>query len=269
MSTGFLCQAALAAADNVKKWTAKYSLPTSAATRGSAPFLPRGSRGCGVIAEVKMRSPSRGDLLNGREPEPLAQIYQQAGAEAISVVVEERHFGGSPELFERVRKKTELPMLWKDFIVDPYQIHLAAALGASAVLIIIGLVPDDKTRDFIRLARELGITALVEIHREDELERALSAGAEIVGVNNRNLVSLEVEPEKAEKMGSLFPAGLRSVSESGMKGPADVRSMAGLGYRAVLVGEALVTAGDPGSLLREMVEAGKGTSKNKRPTSNV
>jgi indole-3-glycerol phosphate synthase len=195
--------------------------------------------------------------MGGLDPERLAKLYQEEGAEAVSVVVEERHFGGSPELFESMRKKTGLPMLWKDFVVDPYQIHLAAALGASAVLFIVGLVPDGEIRSFIKLARELGLTSLVEIHRVEELDRALSAGADIVGVNNRNLVSLEVDTSTSERIASLLPADFRTVSESGMKGPDDVRRMAGLGYRAVLVGEALVTANDPGALLREMVQAGQ------------
>lgn len=259
MSIGFLNSAALAAAGNVKEWTGRYGHPVPSEIWQRVPFLPDISSGCGIIAEVKMRSPSRGDLMGGSDPERLAGFYQAAGAEAVSVVVEEKHFGGSPELFKRVREKTDLPMLWKDFVVDPYQVHLAAALGASAVLLIVGLVPDYELSSFISLARESGLAPLVEIHHEEELGRALSAGAEIVGVNNRNLVSLEVDTSTAERVASFFPDGLRTVSESGMKSPDDVGRMAGLGYRAVLVGEALVTADDPEGLLREMVEAGRRT----------
>jgi indole-3-glycerol phosphate synthase len=257
MSADFLDTASLAAAGSVKEWARRYGDPVSRKIQPGGAFLPDGYGGCGIIAEVKMRSPSRGDLMGETDPERLVELYEAAGAEAVSVVVEERHFGGSPILFETMRKRTDLPMLWKDFVVDPYQIHLAAALGASAVLLIVGLVPDDEIYSFIQIAKELDMTPLVEIHREEELERAISAGADIVGVNNRNLVSLEVETLTSQRMASLFPADLRTVAESGMKSPGDVRRMAGLGYRAVLVGEALVTAEDPAALLKEMVEAGK------------
>ena len=258
MNVGFLNTAALTAADNVKEWTARYGNTVSAKIQTCGPFLPDDtSSGCGIIAEVKLRSPSRGDLKGGLNPELLAELYQQMGAEAVSVVVEEKHFGGSPELFESVRERIELPMLWKDFVVDPYQIRLAAALGASAVLLIVGLVPDDEIRSFIRLARALDLTPLVEIHNESELEKALSSGADLLGVNNRNLFSLEVDISTSERIAPLLPSGFRMVSESGMKKPDNVRRMAELGYRAVLVGEALVTAEDPGALLGEMVEAGK------------
>jgi len=191
------------------------------------------------------------------DPCGLAARYQETGAEAISVVVEERYFGGSPELFQRVRDNTELPLLWKDFVVDPFQVRLAAALGASAVLLIVGLVPDDELRSLLDLAREEGLSPLVEIHSEDDLARALVAGADLVGVNNRDLVSLQVDPGVSERTASRLPKGLRAVSESGIKSPGDVGRMAGLGYRAVLVGEALVTAENPGALLKEMVKAGE------------
>jgi indole-3-glycerol phosphate synthase len=257
VSVGFLKTAALSAAGNVNEWKRRYGHQALTGIHRQIPFLPDSWGGCGIIAEVKRRSPSRGDLMEGSDPERFAGLYQEAGAEAVSVVVEEKHFGGSPDLFERVRARTELPLLWKDFVIDPYQIHLAAALGASAILLIVGLVPDGELRSFIHLARESGLSSLVEIHREEELGRALSAGADIVGVNNRNLVSLEVDTSTSERIAPLFPSGLRTVAESGTRGPEDVRRMAGLGYRAVLVGEALVTAGDPESLLEEMVKAGR------------
>lgn len=257
MKTGFLSTAAAAAADNVKGWIDRFGRRMPPPGHQASAFLSGSSEDCGIIAEVKMRSPSRGDLMGGSDPELLAGLYEKAGAEAVSVVVEEKHFGGSPELFKKVRERTDLPMLWKDFIVNPYQIQLAAALGASAVLLIVGLVSDDDLRSFIGLTRDLGLAALVEIHGEEELGRALSAGADIVGVNNRNLISLEVDTSISERVVPLFPAGLRTVAESGMRGPEEVRRMAGLGYRAVLVGEALVTADDPEELLEKMVKAGR------------
>ncbi len=249
MRTDFLPKAAFAARENVRNWLARYGSPESGEYSPKLVFLPKERPGCGVIAEVKMRSPSRGDLMGGSDPCELAARYQESGAEAISIVVEEKYFGGSPELFESVRDNTKLPLFWKDFVVDPFQIRLAAALGASAVLLIVGLVPDDELSHLIDLARGEGLSPLVEVHCEGDLARALAAGADLVGVNNRNLVSLEVDTRVSEEVLSRFPEGLRAVSESGLKSPEDVYRIAGLGYREFLVGEALVTADDPGGLL--------------------
>jgi len=257
VSAGFLISAARAAIGNVKEWTLRYGSPGSSDMWPGRPFLQDDSGGCGIIAEVKMRSPSRGDLMGESDPERLAELYERAGAEAVSVVVEEKYFGGSPELFQRVRKNITLPMLWKDFVVDPFQVRLAAALGASAVLLIVDLVPDNELKILVDAARESGLAPLVEIHNEGELERALGAGADLVGVNNRDLVSLKVDPGVSQRIASRFPEGLPAVSESGMKDPGDVGRMADLGFRAVLVGEALITAEDPGALLAEMVKRGK------------
>jgi indole-3-glycerol phosphate synthase len=254
----FLKIASLAARENVKKWSGQYgSLPPGRRSDPPA-FLADHFSGCGVITEIKLRSPSGGDLMGRTDPMKLARIYEEAGAEAISVVVEENHFGGSPKLFEKINEVTGLPLLWKDFVLDPYQVRLAASLGASAVLLIVGLTDDDRMQSLIKTAGDEGLRSLIEIHHEGELKKALSMGADLVGVNNRDLVSLKVDTTISKRMASQFPESLQAVSESGMRNSDDVRHMAGLGYRAVLVGEALVTADDPGTLLREMIRAGRG-----------
>ncbi|MBN2720546.1 MAG: indole-3-glycerol-phosphate synthase, partial [Proteobacteria bacterium] len=252
MSGGFLQTAAFSARENVKKWAASYDPLTRRPAGGRAEFLAEKGSGCGIIAEVKIKSPSRGDLLKEKDPLALARIYSASGAEAISVVVEEKHFGGSPALFERVRECTSLPLLWKDFVVDPYQIRLAASLGASAILLVWGLVSPEGMRVLIHRCRREGLKPLVEVHNERDLKEALEAGADLIGVNNRNLVSLEVDTGVSERLAPMFPPGVAAISESGVRGAADVGRMAGLGYRAVLVGEALVTAEDPAALLGEM-----------------
>jgi len=255
--TGFLEKAAHSARANVARWRDTYPDPPVMDRNPPPLFLPFDDDGCGIIAEVKRRSPSRGDLMGARDPLSLPEVYSKAGAAAVSIVVEERYFGGSTELFEGVREKTALPLLWKDFVVDPFQIRLAAALGASAVLLIAGMLSDSDLAGFLETARETGIRALVEIHDSVELERAMAAGADLLGVNNRDLVTLEVDLGVSEILASKVPQGIQKVSESGIRTPEDVERMAGLGYRAVLVGESLVTAQDAQGLLGEMVKAGK------------
>jgi len=268
VSGGFLQTAAFSARENVKKWIGAYDPLTRRPAWGRPEFLKETGSGCGVIAEIKMKSPSRGDLVKEKDPLALARAYSASGAEAISVVVEERHFGGSPALFEKVRECTPLPLLWKDFVVDPYQVRLAASLGASAILLVWGLVSPQGTRVLIHRCRREGLKPLVEVHNERDLEEALEAGADLIGVNNRDLVSLQVDTGVSGRLAPLFPEGVTAVSESGIRGAGDVGRMAGLGYRAVLVGEALVTAEDPAALLEEMAEEGKKTSKVQRPASN-
>ena len=152
---------------------------------------------------------------------------------------------------------TGLPLLWKDFIVDTFQISLAADQGASAVLLIAGLLTDDILARFIRIARAEGLRPLVEVHDHLECKRAVDAGADLIGVNNRNLVTLEVDTGVSEDLADMIPAGIQMVAESGIRKPEDVSRMAAFGYSAVLVGESLVTAEDTEGLLKEMVNAGK------------
>lgn len=253
----FLEKATISARNNVRAWKERFPDPANMPRAVPAAFLPSGVGGCGVIAEVKRRSPSRGDLMGDADPCLFPELYGAGGAEAVSVVVEENHFGGSPELFGQIAERTDLPLLWKDFVVDPYQIQLAAGLGASAVLLIAGMLLDAEMAFFLDAARKEGLRALVEVHHGTELERAINAGADLVGVNNRNLVTLEVDIGVSVDLAERFPHGVQRVSESGIRTPEDVSHMAALGYRAVLVGESLVTAEDPEGLLRGMVKAGR------------
>ena len=255
--SSFLEKAAVSARANVLAWKERYPDPAGMDRNPPPVFLPPGTGGCGVIAEVKMQSPSRGDLMGENDPLCLPVRYEYAGAEAVSVVVEEQYFGGSPELFVDVVAMTDLPLLWKDFVVDPYQIQLAAGLGASAVLLIAGMLSDDEMTSYAGIARGEGLRALVEVHDENEFERALGVGADLIGVNNRNLVTLQVDIAVSEQLAEKLPPEVQSVSESGIRNPGDVARMAVLGYRAVLIGESLITAEDPEELLEEMVDAGR------------
>lgn len=252
----FLDKAAKSAAENVTAWRDRFGDRIT----GGRPSRPRfldGGNACGVIAEVKLRSPSRGDLAGDTDYLALPRIYQSAGAEAVSVVVEERYFGGSPELFDQVRDRTDLPLLWKDFVVHPFQIELAAHLGASAILLIAGLLKGKDLADMIDRARAVGVRPLVEIHDENELNLALDAGADLVGVNNRDLVTLEVDLELSWRLAPHLEGSVQGVAESGLRNPQDVIRMADLGFRAVLVGEAFVTSSEPLKSLADMVRAGR------------
>lgn len=257
MSNGFLEKAAVSARRNVMAWKERYG-ETPLFIEGQRPeFIPPGAKGCTVISEVKMASPSRGDLMGSSDPLRLPPMYESAGAGAVSVVVEEQYFKGSPELFRDVAASTRLPLLWKDFVIDPYQVRLAAALGASAILLIAGMLDDREMKAFLGMATRAGLKALVEVHDGAELERALACGSTLVGVNNRNLVTLEVDISVSEQMAPSFPVGVQKVAESGIRTPEDVTRMAKAGFDAVLIGESLVTADDPAGLLERMVEAGR------------
>ncbi len=255
--TSFLQTAAMSARSNVAAWKIRFPDPADMDRVQPPLFLPPGDVAFGVIAEVKKRSPSRGDIMGQADPAAYPESYARGGAEAVSVVVEEQHFGGSPELFQEVSQRTSLPVLWKDFVVDPFQIRLASALGASAVLLIAGMLSDTELASYAGLVREEGLRARVEVHDSKELERAVGIGADLIGVNNRDLVTLKVDTGISEKLAKRFPAGVQAVSESGIRTPEDVARMADLGFRAVLVGESLVIAEDAEGLLREMVKAGK------------
>ncbi len=208
-----------------------------------------------VIAEVKRRSPSKGDLAEIPDPASLAASYVQGGADAVSVLTEERRFGGSLEDLRAVRAVVDVPVLRKDFVVDDYQLLEGRVAGADLALLIVAALADDELRRLHDRARELGLTVLVEAHDEEEIERAVALGAELVGVNARNLKTLEVDPEAFGKLAPLVPDDRVLVAESGIAGPADVARYAGEGARVVLVGEALVRHGDPASAVRSMKDA--------------
>ena len=208
--------------------------------------------GSSVIAEVKRRSPSKGDLAEIPDPAALAAAYAAGGAAAISVLTEQRRFGGSLDDLRAVRAAVDVPLLRKDFIVDPYQVLETRAAGADLVLLIVAALDDDTLRLLHDQARELGMQALVEVHDEAETERAVDLGAELVGVNARNLKTLAVDPDAFGRLAPLLPGDRVAVAESGIAGPADVQRYVDEGARGVLVGEALVRDGDPTSAVRAM-----------------
>jgi indole-3-glycerol phosphate synthase len=209
------------------------------------------SAGSSVIAEVKRRSPSKGDLADIPDAAALAASYERGGAAAVSVLTEERRFGGSLADLAAVRAAVRVPVLRKDFVVDPYQLLEARAGGADLVLLIVAALEDDDLRRLHDHARELGLTPLVEVHDEPEAERALGAGADLVGVNARNLKTLDVDPATFGKVAPALADVVR-VAESGISGPDDVARLVAEGADVVLVGEALVRDGDPEGAVRAM-----------------
>jgi indole-3-glycerol phosphate synthase len=214
------------------------------------------SAGLSVIAEVKRRSPSKGDLADIPDPAALALEYAAGGADAISVLTEARRFGGSLDDLRAVRASVDTPLLRKDFIVTEYQLLEARAAGADLVLLIVAALDDATLRALHDTARGLGLTVLVEVHDEGEVERALAAGAELVGVNARNLRTLEVDPDTFGRLAGLLPDSVVKVAESGITGPDDAARYAAEGADVVLVGEALVKDGDPAGAVALMRKAG-------------
>jgi indole-3-glycerol phosphate synthase len=210
--------------------------------------------GVSLIAEVKRASPSRGDLNPDLDPVALAKLYVENGAAAISVLTEENYFKGSGQDLQAVKKTLpNVPVLRKDFILDPYQLYEARAWGVDATLLIVAILDDNVLRHLIALSHRLGMQCLVEVHNEDELERALKCDAKLIGVNNRNLQTLKVDINTTRKLRPLVPPGRIVVSESGLKGREDIEKLRAWGVDAVLIGEALVTASDIPAKIKELL----------------
>ena len=209
-----------------------------------------------VIAEVKRSSPSKGELSTIADPAALAEQYQEAGASVISVLTEERRFKGSLADLVAVRARVTIPILRKDFMVDEYQFFEARAYGADVVLLIVAALSKSQLRDFYDVATELGMASLIEVHTADELERALEISPKIVGVNSRNLKTLEVSQEAFADLIPRIPPSLIRVAESGIASRADVEFAQNAGANAILVGEALVTSGDPKLAMRKLLGQG-------------
>jgi indole-3-glycerol phosphate synthase len=212
--------------------------------------------GISVIAEVKRSSPSRGDLADISDPAALARDYEGGGAATISVLTERRRFGGSLADLRAVRAAVSLPVLRKDFIVTSYQLWEARACGADLALLIVAALDDNQLGCLIDRARSIGLTPLVEVHTEHEVTRALHAGADLVGVNARDLTTLRVDRDTFARLAPLIPDGVVRVAESGVRGPHDVLEYARQGADVVLVGESLVTGKDPRSAVSDLVAAG-------------
>lgn len=217
---------------------------TQPPTRGFSEALA-GVRSLRVISEVKRRSPSKGDLHPDLDAATLAADYEAGGAACLSVLTDRDFFGGSPDDLRAARSAVALPVLRKDFTVSAADVCDARIMGADAVLLIAAALDDAELADLHALAVEVGLDALVEIHDEAELERALSIGATLVGVNQRDLVTFEVDTDRAVRLAPRMPHGVVRVAESGVRGVADATVLHQAGYHAVLVGESLVTAGDP------------------------
>jgi indole-3-glycerol phosphate synthase len=206
-----------------------------------------------IIAEIKRASPSRGDFAMGWDPVELARIYQENGAAAISVLTEVHYFKGDPDFIRRMRPVVAVPILRKDFILEPIQVYESAALGADALLLIVSLLNLGQLRALLLLTQSLGLQALVEVHTAAEMETALAAGARVIGINSRNLHTLEMFPDRALELAPLAPPEVTLVAASGLKAVAELERYQRAGIHAFLIGETLVTAPDPGAKLREFV----------------
>ncbi|MEU7872748.1 indole-3-glycerol phosphate synthase TrpC [Dactylosporangium sp. NPDC049140] len=212
--------------------------------------------GVGVIAEVKRASPSKGALAEIPDPAALAKEYAAGGARCVSVLTEGRWFGGSLDDFAAVRAAIDIPMLRKDFVVSSYQVHEARAYGADLVLLIVAALDQNTLSGLLDRIESLGMTALVEVHDEEETDRALEAGARVIGINARNLRTLEVDRTVFERIAPGLPAEVVKIAESGVRGPHDLIRYASAGADAVLVGEGLVTQKSPRDAVAELVTAG-------------
>jgi len=205
-----------------------------------------------VIAEIKRRSPSKGDLIGDLDPAQVAVEYADGGATCLSVLTDWNFFGGSAIDLKAAREVVDLPVLRKDFTVDARDVCDSRIMGADAVLLIAAALDDAELADFQALASDLGIDALVEVHDEFELERALAVGANLVGVNQRDLMTFEVDTNRALRMASTMPEGVVLVAESGVRGASDARALFEAGYDALLVGESVVVASDRSSAVRSL-----------------
>ena len=213
--------------------------------------------GIGVIAEVKRASPSAGQLASISDPAKLARAYEDGGARIISVLTEQRRFNGSLDDLDAVRAAVSVPVLRKDFVVGPYQIHEARAHGADMLLLIVAALNQSALESMLERIESLGMTALVEVHTEEEADRALQAGARVIGVNARDLKTLKVDRDSFARIAPGLPSDVIRVAESGVRGTADLLAYAGAGADAVLVGEGLVTSGDPRAAVADLVTAGR------------
>lgn len=228
----------------------------------SAPAAPPQARdfrgaleknGCAVIAEVKRKSPSRGVLRDGLDPLQLAGVYEENGAAAISVLTDGQFFGGSAEDLRNIKGSVGIPVLRKDFIIDPSQIYESRLMGADAILLIARILAAGELKDYIAIARSLGLAALVEIHDRPDAEKAAASGAEIIGINNRDLATFVTDIRTTVNLLDYIPAGATIVSESGISTRMDIMMLQLAGVKAFLIGEALVKAEDPGLKLREIL----------------
>jgi indole-3-glycerol phosphate synthase len=209
--------------------------------------------GISLIAEIKRASPSRGDLNAALDPARLAASYERGGANAISVLVEHEFFKGSEDDLVAARGASSVPVLWKDFVISPAQVMRARYVGADAILVIVRILDDTTLAMVVRMARELDLCPLVEVFDDRDLERALAAGADVIGVNHRDLETFEEDTTATKRLRPMVPDGVLFVAESAISSRADVAELEAIGADAILVGEALVTAPDPAAKIRELL----------------
>jgi len=211
--------------------------------------------GISLIAEIKRASPSKGAIRLDLNPADLARIYADNGAAAISVLTDSKYFGGSLDDLRAVRQTVDLPLLRKDFVLDPYQVYEARAAGADAVLLIVAILSDPALSLLYALTRRLNMSALIEVHNENELQRALRLVPPLIGINNRDLSTFTVDLETTVRLRPMLPADICVVAESGIHSRADLDRLRQIGIDAVLVGEALVRSDDTGRQVRELIDA--------------
>jgi indole-3-glycerol phosphate synthase len=211
------------------------------------------NRDCAAIAEVKRSSPSKGRIREDFDPVGIAGIYEDNGASALSILTERKFFEGKAAYIPQIGRAVNLPLLRKDFIIDPYQINETRVLGADALLLIARILGAGELRDFIGLASELDIAALVEVHDEADVEKAISSGARIVGINNRDLETFRTDLETSIRLARRIPKGVTVVSESGISNRGDIERLMDAGIHAFLIGESLMREKDIGKKLRELL----------------
>jgi indole-3-glycerol phosphate synthase len=215
-----------------------------------------------IIAEFKRKSPSRGEIRSNADPVVIANAYEAAGASAVSVLTEEDYFDGSLDDLRAVRQAISLPILRKDFIFEEYQVYESAAAGADAILLIVAALNDERLGRLRRIAEdELGMDALVEVHAREEMVRAVNSGANLIGVNNRNLATFDVSPETSRLLAPIGRHKALLVSESGIKSAEDILGLYDLGYRGFLIGEGLMRENDPGEALKKFTPRGEGAKE--------
>jgi indole-3-glycerol phosphate synthase len=215
-------------------------------------------RPCAVIAEVKRSSPSKGRIREQFDPVQIASIYQAHGAQAVSILTDEQFFEGKGTYLTAIKKSIALPLLRKDFIIDAYQIYETRILGADALLLIVALLEQGQLQEYIQLAEQLGLAPLVEVHDKEELAKALAAGAEIIGINNRDLQTFTTDLKKTLELAPMIPQGKIVVTESGIATRKDIELLMAAGVHCFLIGEALMRATDIGEKLRELLGKGAG-----------
>lgn len=215
-----------------------------------------GKPGVSIISEIKRQSPAKGALRLDMDAPTMAATYAEAGASCISVLTDEKYFKGSDADLVAVRERVNVPVLRKDFVVSPYQVYEARAIGADCVLLIVLALTPDEITEMSALAKSLGMAALMEVHSEDEMQIALDLGSELIGINNRDLTRMVTDVATTAKLRPMVPAGITLVSESGIRTADDIAMLRDLGVDAALIGESLVTAPDAGQLLRDFLAAG-------------